>query len=64
MSATVMHLPRPQTHDPEAIFRGRQRALEQYQNAKTDKDRLRALVWVNHWRVLAAHAKALESLRA
>lgn len=60
----VVHLPRPQTHDADAIFRGRQRALEQYQNAKSDKERLRALVWVNHWRILSSHAKMLEALRA
>lgn len=62
--SNLVHLPRPQTHDPLEIFKGRMRALGQYQNAKTDKERLRALIWVNHWRILDAHAKAIEAMRA
>ena len=42
------------------IAQGRFRALRQYQDARSDAERFKALVWVNHWRVLWEHAKALQ----
>lgn len=56
----IVHLPRPHTTDMGEIARGRFRALQQYQDARTDAERRAALVWANHWRVLWEHAKALQ----
>jgi len=58
-TATVIHLPRPQTRDAETIFCARLRALKQYSAARTDGERFTALIWVNHWRCLDGHAKVL-----
>lgn len=55
----VAHLPRPMTLDPFEIERGRMRAGQMYSDARTDTERMRALVWVNHWRVLKANSEAL-----
>jgi hypothetical protein len=55
----IVCIPRPMSHDPDVIFHGRMRALEQYRAAQTDADRVRALIWVNHWRLLDEHARAI-----
>lgn len=62
MSARVYHFPAPQSLDQDEIDRGREGALQQYQVAKSDADRIKALIWVNHWRVLNERAKALRAL--
>lgn len=62
MTATnVVHLPKPQSFDMDVIAHGRFRALRQYQDARSDAERYQALIWVNHWRTLWEHAKALRT---
>lgn len=61
---SVIHLPRPYSADVDEIARGRFRALQQYQEARTDEERYAALVWVNHWRTLWDHVQHLRRLGA
>lgn len=58
----VVHMPLPHTLNQDEIDTGRVRALEMYQTAKSDKERVKALFWVNHWRVQNEALKQLLGL--
>jgi hypothetical protein len=59
---TLLLMPWPDTHDADAIFRGRTRAREMYRAARTQAEHGRALRFINHWRVLDGHAQVLRTL--
>jgi len=58
----LLHMPSPDTLDADEIFRGRMRARVMYRAARTEAELGRALLFVNHWRVLDGHARALRAL--
>ena len=62
LAGAVVHFPWPMTYDQASIDAGRARAKRMYQDARTKAERLRALIWINHWRTLNAHAFGLRGL--
>jgi hypothetical protein len=60
-TAVILQFP-AKTDDAETIARGREAALEKYSNAKTNAERLAALLWVNHWRRQLERTAALRKL--
>lgn len=61
---SIIHLPRPMTLDSAAITVGRERALRQYRDARTNRERVTALIWVNHWRWLHDLSRGHETIEA
>jgi hypothetical protein len=58
----VIYFPMPMTFDAGEIAAGRYRALDMYRSARSPKVRMRALIWVNHWRQLYERAKMLNEI--